>query len=295
MMVRLKFVVVFLFFVVLPGSINSQVFNNNVPVHFSEWMDTCGFSNPNNFTWTGGLKTLSVQLIDTATAQLVISEPKLNQWYTVTVSNVCDLAGNLIDTQYDTTGFIWKSLPVELNSFTAKAVNQKVKLDWITKTEVNNFGFDIERKSESLSWEKLGFVEGNGNSNSPKEYSYTDKNPVGGRYLKYRLKQIDNDGKFKYSNEIEVELTPVKFVLYQNYPNPFNPTTTIRYQVYQESNISIKVYDILGVEVVELLDEKKEPGIFEIEFNGDNLASGNYVYQLRAGEFIKTMKMSLIK
>ena len=104
MMVRLKFIVVLFFAFNFCGSIIPQVFNSTVQVHFSEWMDTCGFSNPNNFTWTGDLKTISVQLVDTSTALLVISQPKMNQWYTVTVTNVCDLAGNMIDTQFDTTG-----------------------------------------------------------------------------------------------------------------------------------------------------------------------------------------------
>ncbi len=294
-MVRLKISILLIISIFSCGTSMAQVVNNTIQIHFSEWMDTCGFTNPNNFIWTGGLTTLEVQLVDTSTALLKISEPEANKWYTVTVSNVCDLASNSIDTEYDTTGFILKVLPVELSSFTAKVIDQKVRLDWTTKTEVNNFGFDIERKSENSTWKKIDFVEGNGNSNSPKEYSFTDENPSGGKKLSYRLKQVDTEGKFEYSNEVEVEINPVEFVLYQNYPNPFNPTTKIKFQLYKQSNVSIKVYDILGAEVMDLVNARKEPGIFEVEFNGQNLSSGNYIYRLQAGDFVETRKMLLLK
>jgi Secretion system C-terminal sorting domain/Bacterial Ig-like domain len=294
-MVRLKISILLVCSVIIFGTATAQVSNNNILVHFSERMDTCGFTNPNNFIWTGGLTTLEVQLIDTATALLTISQPGTNRWYTVTVSNVCDLAGNSIDTQYDTTGFILKILPVELNSFTAKIVDQKVYLNWETKTEVNNFGFDIERKSENSEWQKIDFVEGNGNSNSPKKYSFTDNNPVGGKKLFYRLKQIDIDGQFEFSNEVNVDISPDDYVLFQNYPNPFNPTTKINYQLFKESDVTIKIYDILGAEVMELLNAKKQAGVFEVEFNGQNLSSGIYIYTFQAGDFIDSKKMSLIK
>ena len=192
---------------------------------------------------------------------------------------------------------------MELSLFSAQVVKNSVNLNWTTETEVNNFGFDVERKAENSGWEKIGFVEGNGNSNSPKEYLYIDENPIGGKNLKYRLKQIDSDGKFEYSSSVDVEIVPVQFALYQNYPNPFNPTTKIKYQVFKESNISLKVYDILGAVITELVNEKKEPGIFEVNFSGKNLASGNYIYQLQAEDikpgsevhYFETRKMLLIK
>ena len=128
-------------------------------------------------------------------------------------------------------GGLWKSvaiLPVELTSFTACVIGNAVKLSWETETEVNNYGFEVERSKKfdarSETWEKIGFVNGNGNSNSPKSYFYEDKNVTAGKYS-YRLKQIDNDGQFEYSKTIEVNITlPAKFELSQNYPNPFNPT-----------------------------------------------------------------------
>ena len=148
-------------------------------------------------------------------------------------------------------------LPVELSSFTAVSKPDQIILKWETKTETNNYGFEIERKL-SDKWQVIGFINGNGNSNSPKEYSYVDKNLIGGSKYKYRLKQIDNNGKYEYSNVVEVEVVPTEYALYQNYPNPFNPTTTIRYQLPKESKVVIKIYNILGSEVMELLNENKE-------------------------------------
>lgn len=185
-------------------------------------------------------------------------------------------------------------LPVELSSFTSKLISNKVQLNWSTKTEVNNYGFDVERKVNG-DWQKIGFVNGNGNSNSPKEYTYTDKTLIGGSKFLYRLKQIDSDGQFEYSDAVEVEVVPNKFELSQNYPNPFNPTTKIRYQLPDESKVVIKIYNILGSEVMELLDEQKEAGVYEVEFKADNLSSGTYIYKIIADNFVQTKKMILLK
>ena len=111
-------------------------------------------------------------------------------------------------------------MPVELTSFTVKGNNNQVLLEWQTQTERNNYGFDIERKSSLVDWKKISFIEGHGNSNSPKKYKYIDKNPASGSKYQYRLKQIDNDGKFEYSDIVEISLIPTEFILSQNYPNP---------------------------------------------------------------------------
>jgi hypothetical protein len=186
-------------------------------------------------------------------------------------------------------------LPVELISFTADVTDGKVKLQWQTGTEVNNSGFEIERKSNQEEWTRLGFVEGKGNSTSIKSYFFTDMSLVGGSKFQYRLKQLDYDGKYKYSNEIEVEIVPNQFALYQNYPNPFNPITKIRYILPKESQVVIKIYDVLGSEVTTLLNEKKEPGVYEVELNAQSLASGAYIYRIVAGQFVETKKLVLMK
>jgi hypothetical protein len=185
-------------------------------------------------------------------------------------------------------------VPVELTSFTGSIKNNSVILQWKTATEVNNYGFEVERKCKD-SWEKIAIINGNGNSNSPKEYFYTDKRPLGGSKFQYRLKQIDNDGQFEYSYIVEVELVPTEYALYQNYPNPFNPTTIIRYQLPKESKVVIKIYNILGAEAMEILNEQKEAGIYEAEFNAENLSSGTYIYRIIADSFIDTKKMILLK
>ncbi len=186
-------------------------------------------------------------------------------------------------------------LPVELTSFSAKYENSSVKLNWRTETEIQNHGFEVERKSGESSWSTLGFVEGHGNSTTPRQYSFIDKSLFGNSKFVYRLKQIDNDGTFKYSNEVEIQLNPVKFDLSQNYPNPFNPSTKIKYQLPEESKVVIKVYNILGAEIIELVNEKKDPGIYEVDFDAHNLPSGTYIYRIVANDFSMTKKMILIK
>ena len=191
-------------------------------------------------------------------------------------------------------------LPVELSTFTAKQDGEKVMLSWQTKTEVNNYGFEVERSLTSTkggenSWKKLGFVEGNGNSNSPKDYSFVDKSPAGGSKFQYRLRQIDMDGKIEYSNVVEIEVKPMKFELYQNYPNPFNPSTTISFAVPKSGNVTLKIYNTLGEEVATLADGYMEAGIHTMNFNADQLSSGLYIYRLNSKEATFTKKMLFLK
>ncbi len=193
-------------------------------------------------------------------------------------------------------------LPVELISFSASMNNNQVNLAWQTATEVNNYGFQVERKKEKVGskWENIGFVEGAGNSNSIKEYSFTDENPPN-EEIQYRLKQIDIDGQFEYSEIIEVEIgAPTKFELTQNYPNPFNPTTTISYAIPSVEtrhalSVQLIVYDLLGRKVATLVNEKQSPGNYSVEFDASKLSSGIYFYRLSAGGFVSVKKMILMK
>lgn len=189
-------------------------------------------------------------------------------------------------------------LPVELNSFTGKVETNKIILKWITETEINNFGFEIihNTNNEEFGWEKIGFVEGHGNSNSPKYYQFKYKfNQFGKHY--FRLNQIDNDGTTEHSDIIFVEVAQIQdyAVLDQNYPNPFNPSTEILYQIADVGFVSLKIYDILGKEVATLVNEEKPAGSYEIIFYGTNLRSGIYFYQLRVGNYTETKKMLLLK
>ncbi len=210
-------------------------------------------------------------------------------------------------------------LPVELISFSANVVNESVMLNWQTATEINNYGFEIQRQnvenwhahSTTIDWQTIGFVEGHGNSNSPKEYLFIDtdisvagQNPQMGAYCgNYRLKQIDIDGKFEYSEIVTVETRhasslPTEFALYQNYPNPFNPTTKIKYSIpslAHRERVLLKIYDILGNEIATLVNEEKPPGVHEVEFDGSKYSSGIYFYRLQSGSFTATKKLILVK
>ena len=221
-------------------------------------------------------------------------------WGGVNPSSTYQWYVELYDGQYTTAGPIWTfdtgaPLPVELSSFTAILDDVNIRLDWKTETEVNNYGFEILRQARDDEWDLLGFVEGHGNTNSPKQYSFIDKNLTSGSSFAYKLKQIDNDGKYEYSQVVEVLLAPNDFTLYQNYPNPFNPTTIIKYSLPHESIVTIKIFDVLGSEVKTLVSEKQEEGTYEIDFNASSLASGMYIYRMQAGSFVQLKKMMLIK
>lgn len=188
-------------------------------------------------------------------------------------------------------------LPVELALFTAQKTNNGVLLNWITKSEINNDKFIVERK-QGESWIALTTIKGAGNSNTEKGYSYIDNSVTYGKH-QYRLKQVDFDGTFKYSDIIEVDLgMPKEFSLKQNFPNPFNPTTTLTYTVPENlSNklVQLKVYDILGKEVATLVNDKQTAGEYKVTFEANNLASGIYLAKITIGNQIKTIKMNLMK
>ena len=187
-------------------------------------------------------------------------------------------------------------LPVELSSFTASVKENAVDLKWQTKTEVNNYGFNVERRINEGQWNTIGFVEGSGNTNSPKEYSFTDNDLfAGGSKFQYRLKQIDNDGQFEYSDVVEVEVMPTQFELSQNYPNPFNPSTTIRFSLPKETQLKINIYNMLGELVEKLAESNYEAGYHKVTFNASNMPSGAYIYRIESGDFVQTKKMMLMK
>jgi len=185
-------------------------------------------------------------------------------------------------------------LPVELTSFSGDYSNGNVLLVWSTATETNNQGFEIQRKT-SADYETIGFVNGSGTTTQSQSYSFTDNDVNSGVYS-YRLKQMDYDGTFSYSNVIEIEVTsPLQFELSQNYPNPFNPTTKINYSVPFDSRVMISVYSITGELVMELVNDNVSAGSYSVYFDGSNLGSGVYIYKMTAGNFTQTSKMMLMK
>lgn len=193
------------------------------------------------------------------------------------------------------------ALPVELVSFEGALTDSStIHLTWQTSTEVNNYGFEIERqksadRNQNTDWESIGFVPGAGNSNSQKEYQFIDNEILNGT-IKYRLKQIDIDGDFTYSNEIEISnLQPIKFALYQNYPNPFNPSTTIKFSLPAQSRVNLEIYNILGERVATLLNKEMESGFHQLEWNASNISSGIYFYKINTGKFSAVKKLMLLK
>ena len=187
-------------------------------------------------------------------------------------------------------------VPVELVSFDATVENRIVKLHWSTATELNNSGFYVEKSYDKLNWFSLGFVEGKGTSSEPNNYFFDDSVYLQ-RVQYYRLKQTDYDGSYEYSKVIEVNsnLASFSFQLYQNYPNPFNPITTIRFEIPSEQEIELTLFDMLGREVKTLFNGKAPAGIMAIDFKADGLPSGVYFYRLKAGNFLASKKLILIK
>ncbi len=188
-------------------------------------------------------------------------------------------------------------VPVELTSFTATAISNGVLLKWSTVSEINNHGFGVERSEDGVEFFTVAFVEGAGTSTESREYVFTDNIEYdGGKLFYYRLKQVDFDGKIKYSDIVEVEFDiPNDYILLQNYPNPFNPSTTISYSIPKESQVSLIIYDIMGRQVAELVNSKQSAGTYNIELDASSFASGTYFYKLTAGEFVSVKKMVLLK
>ena len=191
-------------------------------------------------------------------------------------------------------------VPVELTSFTASVNENDVTLSWETATELNNSGFEIERKSTVGEYDKIGFVPGFGTTTEPMAYSFSDVNLLPGNYT-YRLKQIDYDGTFEYSDPVEVDIiVPDVYSLHQNYPNPFNPSTNITFTLAANAQVTLKVFDILGQEVMTLINQDITAGVHTYDFDAAGINSGVYFYRIEANgidgtNFTSVKKMILLK
>ncbi len=196
-------------------------------------------------------------------------------------------------------------LPIQLASFTGSVVAMGVvRLDWTTASEVNNYGFYVQRqRSGGTMWEEIqnSFVAGHGTTGVPQHYSFVDRNAlVGG--ANYRLKQVDLDGTTHYTEPIHIDGTTsvapgtaAAFALFQSYPNPFNPTSTIEYSLPADIRVLLRVFNLVGQEVATLVDERQEAGVHKVRFEAANLPSGVYFYRIHAGGFVQTKRMLLVK
>jgi hypothetical protein len=195
-------------------------------------------------------------------------------------------------------------LPVQLSAFSAIRASNDVQLSWSTISEVNNFGFYVERKLDGTSSfveVPNSFVAGHATTLEPQAYTFTDNTVTPGVWY-YRLRQVDLDGSIGYSEPVKVEFTtsvgtetPATYGLSQNYPNPFNPSTDIQFSLAKAGTVSLKVYDMLGREVATLVNGERAAGVQHVMFNAINLPSGAYFYALKAGSFTSMKSMMLVK
>jgi len=243
------------------------------PITFSD--------SSSNGTWTGF-------------AQNFISELLKNRLYfnVHTTNN----PGGEIRGQIIFSNIVSGNIPVELISFNASVKDNSITLSWTTATEINNRGFEIQRRNENNTWLTIGFIHGKGTTTEVQSYSFIDENLTSGKYS-YRFKQVDFDGRFEYSNIVNVKIgSPLSFELGQNYPNPFNPTTTINFTLPEKTNVNLKVYNILGSQVAEVLNEVKDAGSYSVNFKAQGLSSGIYIYKISTGSGKEiSRKMTLLK
>ncbi|MDY0082542.1 MAG: YCF48-related protein [Ignavibacteriaceae bacterium] len=194
--------------------------------------------------------------------------------------------------RYNDTTYI----PVELISFTASVKNDNVLLEWITASEINNYGFEIQRALENGIWEKISFIPGKGTTTNTSYYSFIDYNTIN-KKISYRLKQIDYNGEFEFSNVIEIEFDqPVMFSLHQNFPNPFNPSTQISFEIPFQSDVKIVLYDITGKELKTLISQHLEAGFYTVPLVAKDLSSGVYFYRMTSSSgYTAVKKLTIIK
>ena len=201
---------------------------------------------------------------------------------------ICGSQGKfLINTDY--------IVPVELTAFTATVEGNAVLLNWTTKTELNNAGFEILRSFDDNDEEKIAFIIGDGTTSEQRNYKFMDDQLENGSYS-YRLKQIDFDGNFEYSDAVNIWISaPLRFNLEQNYPNPFNPTTTIKFSLPEATNVCLTIYNALGQELTELVNTNLEAGFYDYRWDATNVVTGLYFYELRTDKFLSIKKMLLLR
>lgn len=259
---------------------------NTSPFNVSNVKITLSTNGGNSFD-----VVLSESTLNDGTEELLIPN------YATTAARVkIEALGNIFfDISNANFTIIDNPIPVELTSFSADVVNSDVLLKWETATELNNSGFEIERSRDKTIFSTIGFTKGKGSSTEKTGYSFVDINPSSGNYY-YRLKQVDFNGEFEYSKVIEVLVeAPVQYALLQNHPNPFNPSTIITFSVPERTDVSLKIFDILGNEITTLLKAELNAGKHEVEFNAGNLANGVYFYEMKTNSFRAVKKLVLMK
>ncbi len=284
---------------------------NNQEVSYSFRFSLDWYANPSGtvevlITWNGGTTTTPLYTLVNPTGD--VGPLTVSGTFMSPASETLNLQAEIVFTgnSFNIDFIYWDNLtfgyiiPVELASFAALTNNNDVVLNWSTSSELNNQGFEVERSLKGQDWQKIGYVAGHGTTSESMSYSFTDYNLNNGAYS-YRLKQIDFDGSFVYSNVIEVEVNaPVAYSLEQNYPNPFNPATTIAFGLASDSKVTLKIFDVLGQEAATIANDNFSAGQHKVDFDAAGLNSGVYFYSIDAAgvdgsKFIQTRKMILIK
>ena len=194
------------------------------------------------------------------------------------------------------------SLPVELVNFSGEHTNSHITLQWETASEINNKGFEVQRKQkDETAFRTIAFIEGSSNSSSTQKYIYRDKKANKSASYNYRLKQLDYDGSFEYSQEITIEMeVPEKLVVNQNNPNPFNSQTQIKFELPKSMDVEVTIYSITGKKINTLTNRQFTTGYHSViwngcDYNGHDVASGVYFYQVIAGNDCIVRKLILTK
>ena len=221
-------------------------------------------------------------------------------------ANFVELSG--VSTWSDwTLGDASNPLPIQLASFTATTLtNGQVRLNWTTLTETNNYGFEVQKSATTpTNYQTIpnSFIPGHGTTVVPQYYTFTDVNATPGHWY-YRLKQIDLDGTVHYSDGTQIDILtgvegegtiPAAYEVSQNYPNPFNPSTTIQFGMPERGQVTLKVFNLLGQEIATLVNGEFAAGRHDVQWNASEMSSGMYIYQLKAGSFVETRKLTLAK
>jgi hypothetical protein len=218
-------------------------------------------------------------------------------------TNIMSISG--LTSLGDFTGGEADALPIQLAAFTASLIDEGIALSWRTTSEINNYGFYIQRRpagSGTFTDIPGAFVQGNGTSLEEHTYAYREPSPGDGEW-DYRLRQVDLNGAEWFSEavttgtvtDVTAGTPPSDYVLEQNFPNPFNPTTTLRFAMPVRSHVRIVLYDLLGRAVAVLTDDTRDAGQHSISIDGRMLSSGIYVCRMQAEGFQKMVRMTLVK
>lgn len=191
----------------------------------------------------------------------------------------------------ETSGII----PVELTAFEAATRGTEVQLTWTTASETNNAGFDVERSVDGQAFSKVGFTPGSGTTTEAQRYRFMDDDVPFANTVQYRLRQVDLDGTFTYSDAVSVDITPHSFRLLESTPNPFRTTTRLRYALSESAPVEMNLYDVLGRHVQTLVDAEKGAGRYTVTLDGADLAPGTYFVRVRTGTQVETRRVTRVR